>query len=147
MAMIFTALLEKFAAFTVEQKKQLTAHKDMDMAALEAFCKTHGIDLAADERGAMAEYFKTGKMPLADQELENVAAGQCSTSIRIWPPAILMDWTRCPKCKSANCYHLKSDGTARTGVVCDAYMPMIFTNYCCKDCGHKWDLNHTSWKP
>jgi hypothetical protein len=85
MAMIFTALMEKFAAFTVEQKKELISIKDMDMAALEAFCKTHGIDLAAEERGAMAEYFKTGKMPLADQELDNVAGGECGTITIDWP--------------------------------------------------------------
>jgi hypothetical protein len=70
------ALREKIAAITEEQGKELAAAVEAkDMAALETFCKKHGIELAADERDALAEYFKTGKMPLSDQELENVAGG------------------------------------------------------------------------
>jgi hypothetical protein len=61
------ALLDKIAAITEEQAKELAAAvESKNIAVVEAFCKKHGIELAADERDAAAEYFKTGKMPLAD---------------------------------------------------------------------------------
>jgi hypothetical protein len=70
------ALLDKIGGVTEEQKKGLAAAVEAkDMAAVEAFCKKHGIELAADEREAAAEYFKTGMLPLADDELDNVAGG------------------------------------------------------------------------
>jgi hypothetical protein len=88
------ALREKFAAITEEQGKELTAAMNAkDISALEAFCKKRGIDLAADERDAAAEYFKTGKLPLADEELENVAGGVCFLD-RVFDP--------CPQCQSGD---------------------------------------------
>jgi NADH pyrophosphatase NudC (nudix superfamily) len=87
--MNITALREKIGAITEEQEKELAAALEAkDISALEAFCKKHGIELAADEKNVAAEYFKTGKLPLSDQELENVAGGGCSLEFE----------KRCPFC-------------------------------------------------
>jgi hypothetical protein len=99
------ALREKFAAITEEQGKELAAAVEAkDMAALETFCQKHGIELAADEKEAVAEYFKTGKLPLADQELENVAGGGCFDPPH---PHSLQEY--CPACE---CPHVRWMGTA-----------------------------------
>jgi hypothetical protein len=76
--MNITALLDKLAPITEGQEKELltAALEGKDMApALEAFCQKHGIEMTGDERNAGADYFKTGKLPLSDQELDNVAGG------------------------------------------------------------------------
>jgi hypothetical protein len=107
------ALREKFAAITEEQGKELTAAMNAkDISALEAFCKKHGIELAADEKNVAAEYFKTGKLPLSDQELENVAGG-CSITTRGLE-------CKCPHCGSFDHYSRDNDleGTVRVCKKC-----------------------------
>ena len=71
------ALQEKIAKLTPEQWEKLDAVKDE--TALDAFVSEHGIELTAEERGQILEYFKTGVLPLADEELDNVAGGGCRT--------------------------------------------------------------------
>jgi NADH pyrophosphatase NudC (nudix superfamily) len=110
------SLRDKFGAITEEQGKDLaTAMEGKDIAALEAFCKKRGIELAAEEKDEVAEYFKTGKMPLADEELENVAGGACAITDWVNPPP------PCPKCGSSN---TTNDGNSNV----DAKY------YFCKDC-------------
>lgn len=71
------ALSEKIAKLTPEQKEKLVAVKDE--AALDAFVSELGIELTVKDREQALEYFKTGKLSLADEELENVAGGGCRT--------------------------------------------------------------------
>jgi hypothetical protein len=65
--MIIRVLREKLEAYTPNQmenfKEELAAAAEgKDMAALEAFCQRLGAEMAAKEGGAVAEYFKTGKV-------------------------------------------------------------------------------------
>jgi hypothetical protein len=132
--MNITALLDKFAAITEEQAKEFAAAVEAkDMAAVEAFCQKRGIDLAADERDAAAEFFKTGKMPLADDELENVAGGCGFES----------NGDTCPKCHSKNVdvdvynSQMLADvfGSLFTDGICIITGKKRFT---CRGCKHSW---------
>jgi hypothetical protein len=85
--MNITALLDKFAAITGDQEKELAdAVEGKDMAAVEAFCRKHGIEMAAEERNAMAEFFKTGKLLLFCPHLWMLKKAQRTCSWRWQPP-------------------------------------------------------------
>ena len=66
-------LTERFAALTPEQREQFSALKDG--AGFDAFLSETGFELAADEKAQVLEYLASGQLPLADDELENVAGG------------------------------------------------------------------------
>jgi hypothetical protein len=128
------ALLDKFAAITEEQqvKELASAVGTKDMANLEAFCQKHGIELAAEEKNAVAEFFKTGKMPLADQELENVAGGSCTNA-----GGFGIDILHCPECVKKH-----SDGNwryvAKDGHDNQDFYTASDGSKVCKQCGYKW---------
>jgi hypothetical protein len=115
------SLQEKIGAITEEQEKELAAALEAkDIAALEAFCQKHGIELAADEKNVAAEYFKTGKLPLSDQELENVAGGVCFLD-PIFDP--------CPQCQSGDMSDYKF-----------SYSDVLYHK--CNKCGWVWLPKH-----
>ena len=106
-------LIQKFATLTTEQKEQFTAVKDE--AALEAFASKHGIDLSDELKADAAEYFRTGVLPLDDDELDNVAGGGCGSD----PPDV--QWKKKAEAK---------------GYVFSLYRP-------CRICNSKYQENYS----
>ncbi|MCL2096229.1 MAG: hypothetical protein FWH10_04910 [Oscillospiraceae bacterium] len=84
-------LTQKFAALTPEQQEKFKALKDS--AALDAFLAENSLTLTDEEKAQAAEYFKTGKLPLPDEELDNVAGG-CGFGTTDW-----YRYAKCSLCK------------------------------------------------
>ena len=66
-------LTQKFASISPEQREKFKALKDA--TALDAFLTENSLALTDEEKAQAIEYFSSGKLPLADEELENVAGG------------------------------------------------------------------------
>ena len=62
-------------------KRQLTPEEQREFAALkseaefEEFIIKKGLSFSDTEKALILEHFKTGKLPLADEQLEDVAGG------------------------------------------------------------------------
>ena len=67
------ALTERFATLTPEQREKFNALKDG--AGLDAFLSETGLTLTGEEKAAVTAYIASGKLPLADEEIENVGGG------------------------------------------------------------------------
>jgi hypothetical protein len=67
-------LTERFASFTPGQREQFANLKDE--AALDAFTAEHSVELTAEDKASVLEYFQSGVLPLDDHDLEAVAVGQ-----------------------------------------------------------------------
>ncbi|MCL2096226.1 MAG: hypothetical protein FWH10_04895 [Oscillospiraceae bacterium] len=106
-------IAQKFAALTPERQENFKAIKDA--AALDAFLNENNLALTDEEKAQALEYFKSGKLPLADEELDNVAGG-CGSS----------GDTVCPVCGSSD---TKTYGDAFPGLYIE-----------CKTCKHKWPV-------
>ena len=72
---------EKFANLTPEHLEKFNALKDG--AGLDALLTESGIELTAEEKTKVLEYIESGKLSLADEELDNVAGGIKFPSIRL----------------------------------------------------------------
>jgi len=68
-------IAEKFANLTPEHLEKFKALKDS--AGLDAFLTETGLELTAEEKAKVLQYIESGKLPLADEELDNVAGGGC----------------------------------------------------------------------
>jgi len=66
-------IAEKFANLTPEQREKFNALKDG--AGLDAFLSETGMELTAEEKAQVMKYIEFGKLPLSEEELENVAGG------------------------------------------------------------------------
>jgi len=64
---------EKFANLTPEYLEKFNALKES--AGLDALLTEAGLELTAEEKTKVLQYIETGKLPLADEELDNVAGG------------------------------------------------------------------------
>ncbi|MCL2078569.1 MAG: hypothetical protein FWH17_01855 [Oscillospiraceae bacterium] len=64
---------EKFAALTPLQREKLDELKDN--AKMEAFLSENDIKLTDEEKTQILEFIESGKLPLSDEQLENVAGG------------------------------------------------------------------------
>ena len=67
-------LMEKFATLAPEQQEQFKLIKNVEQ--LDAFLADNKLELPEEDRKQLLEYFETGKLPLADEELENAAGGK-----------------------------------------------------------------------
>ena len=72
---------ENFKGITPEHLEKFKVLKDS--AGLDALLTEAGIELTAEEKTKVLEYIESGKLPLADEELENVAGGIKFPSIRL----------------------------------------------------------------
>ena len=70
-------LTEKFKGLTPGQREKFNALKDS--AGLDAFLSETGLELTDEEKAQVLEYIASGKLPLADEELDNVAGGGCGS--------------------------------------------------------------------
>jgi len=75
-------LTEKFAALTPEQREQFKAVKTAEQ--LDAFLTDNKLELSVEEKAQALEYLEKGVLPLADEELENVAGGGCVPIHALW---------------------------------------------------------------
>jgi len=66
-------IVKKFSSLTPEQRKKFDAVKDT--AGLDAFIAETGITLTETDKTAVEEFFKTGALPLSDDDLDIVAGG------------------------------------------------------------------------
>ncbi|MCL2051501.1 MAG: hypothetical protein FWG91_07230 [Lachnospiraceae bacterium] len=64
---------EKFVALTPVQREKLDELKDS--AKLDAFLLENGCELTVEEKEMLIDFIETGKLPLSDEQLENVAGG------------------------------------------------------------------------
>ncbi|MCL2096227.1 MAG: hypothetical protein FWH10_04900 [Oscillospiraceae bacterium] len=71
-------ITQKFATLTPEQREKFKELKDAAAGVvLDAFLDENNLALTDEEKAQALEYLKSGKLPLADEELENVAGGGC----------------------------------------------------------------------
>ena len=77
-------LTEKFAGLTPAQRERFNTIKDT--AELDIFLAETAITLTAEEKEQTASYIASGRMPLADEELESVAGGLCGNKPGTPPP-------------------------------------------------------------
>jgi len=70
-------LTGKFIGLTPEQREKFNALKDS--VGLEAFLSETGLELKVEEKAQVLEYIASGILPLADEELDNVAGGRCGS--------------------------------------------------------------------
>ena len=66
-------LQEKFQALTPEQREKFYTIKDS--AGLDGFLAETGAALSQEEKERVMELITSGKLPVADEELDNVAGG------------------------------------------------------------------------
>lgn len=66
-------LTQKFANLTPEQLARFATVKNA--ATLEKFTSEYSIEFTEEEKAQMAEYFKKGILPLADDDLDKAAGG------------------------------------------------------------------------
>ena len=111
-------LTEKFANLTPGQREKFNALKDS--AGLDTFLSETGLELTVEEKTQVLEYIASGKLPIADEELENVAGGGCGGGSG--PP------DKCSKCGSTE---IKSR-TSYTNIGPKRVMQIFY--YCCH-CG------------
>jgi hypothetical protein len=71
-------LTERFASLTPKHREQFAAVKDE--AALDAFAAEHGVELTAEDKTSVLEYFQSGVIPLDDDDLEAVAGGKSNNA-------------------------------------------------------------------
>ena len=83
-------LTDKFRGLTPGQREKFNALKDS--VGLEAFLFETGLELTVEEKAQVLEYIVSGKLSLADEELDNVAGGGCLSGSSM----------TCPKCGSTN---------------------------------------------
>jgi hypothetical protein len=72
---IFMSLTERYKNLSAEQRETFNALKDS--AGLDIFLSATGIEMNPDEKAQVLEYITSGKLPLSDEELENVSGGAC----------------------------------------------------------------------
>jgi hypothetical protein len=83
------SIIEKIATLTPEQQESFSALKDS--AALDAFLRDTGLELTNEEKEAALSLIENGKLPLADDELNEVAGGLWGRRGRaIVPPYLLI---------------------------------------------------------
>ena len=70
-------LTGKFLGLTSGQREKFYTLKDS--VGLEAFLSETGFELTVEEKAQVLEYIASGKLPLADEELDNVAGGGCGS--------------------------------------------------------------------
>ena len=104
-------LTEKFKNLTPGQREKFNTLKDS--AGLDAFLTETGIELTYEEKAQTLEYITSGKLPLADEELENVAGGGCGG-----------EPVTCTKCGSTNVRRTTN--------------PHDFNTFRCMSCGRSW---------
>jgi hypothetical protein len=68
------SLIEKFRSFTPNQKEKFFSVKDS--AGFDVFLTESGIELTSEEKAQIQEYYAKGRLPLSDEELENVDGAQ-----------------------------------------------------------------------
>jgi hypothetical protein len=66
-------ITEKFATLTPEQREKFNAVKDG--AGLDVFISETSVEITDEEKLQILSYIESGKLPLADEELDNVAGG------------------------------------------------------------------------
>jgi hypothetical protein len=69
------SIAEKYKNLSAEQREKFNALKDS--AGLDIFLSETGMDMNPDEKAQVLQYIESGKLPLTDEELENVAGGGC----------------------------------------------------------------------
>ena len=71
-------LTEKFGVLSPEQREKFNTVKDD--AGLDSFLSETGVTLSSKEKAQVIAYIVSGKLPLADEELINIAGGGCGGS-------------------------------------------------------------------
>ena len=99
-------LAQKFASLTPEQQEQFKAIKDS--AALDAFLSENNLTLTDEEKTHALEYSKSGKLRLADEDLNSTAGGSekvcknCGSTnvMKFKVPTTLASYYKCMKCNT-----------------------------------------------
>ena len=76
-------LAEKLQALTPEQREKFYTIKDS--AGLDGFLAETGAALSQEEKERVMELITSGKLPVADEELDNVAGGDLKSYDELSP--------------------------------------------------------------
>ena len=130
-------LLKKLQALTPGQWGKFHALKDG--AGLDAFLSETGVELTAEEKAQALEYIESGKLPLDDEKLDNVAggSGMTVTCTKCWSKDTDFDWGPgyynflCKKCG------YKENHVTPCMMCGSTDLDWRYSDYLCKKCGFR----------
>ena len=159
-------LTEKVRALIPTQREAFNIVKDE--AGLEKFLAETGVTLTDEERAQTSEFLKSGKLPLEDEELTNVAGG-CGNNnenpndkagwqraaepegrgVQVGHRTLLtMEWrsAQCGSCKTVgSLFAARYDERKDTSSSFGGAMIITYSDCKCYKCGNRWtSLNFES---